>query len=373
MTDQDRILQFLISSGPTIPSKVAKLLNTQILLASAHLSDLSAQGKVKVSHLKIGGTPLYYLPGQEDQLLRFAQNNLNPKDYQVLLRLEAQKILREKDIDLLTKVALRSLRDFSVPLQVTIEGKTELFWKWHLLPEQETSNRIQEKIAASPESASVPAPPSVDALHHQPLAASLPAATLSSATQNRLLMEGAFNPAAPTDTISPLSNHSYLAVPSKTVPPAPEPAMTISSQQKLVPAENTAHAKNSTAPVSPEQRIPEKKILKKREKNTVDEFSAEIDQFLRHLKISIEQRETIRKNAELDLLLKVPSVVGTITYFCKAKNKIKCDEKDISAAYMEAQVKKLPLLFIYTEELSKKAREMLESGAFENAVVLKLK
>ena len=54
MQDQDKILQFLRTVGPTIPSKVAKNINTDILFASAHLSDLSAQGKVKISNLKIG-------------------------------------------------------------------------------------------------------------------------------------------------------------------------------------------------------------------------------------------------------------------------------------------------------------------------------
>ena len=84
MDDQDKILHFLQMTGPTIPGKVAKHIHTEILFASAHLSDLSAQGKVKISHLKIGGSPLYYLSGQEEHLFGFAQNNLNPKDLKVL-------------------------------------------------------------------------------------------------------------------------------------------------------------------------------------------------------------------------------------------------------------------------------------------------
>ena len=62
MQDQDKIIYFLRVVVLTIPSKVAKNINSEILIASAHLSDLSAQGKVKISHLKIGGSPLYYLP-----------------------------------------------------------------------------------------------------------------------------------------------------------------------------------------------------------------------------------------------------------------------------------------------------------------------
>ena len=75
MLDQDKILNFLKVTGPTLPAKVAKNINTNILLASAHLSDLSSQGKVKISKLKIGGSPLYFLPGQEGEQYRFYQGS----------------------------------------------------------------------------------------------------------------------------------------------------------------------------------------------------------------------------------------------------------------------------------------------------------
>ncbi|MFH1276012.1 MAG: hypothetical protein ABIH82_02785, partial [Candidatus Woesearchaeota archaeon] len=72
MLVEDKILDFIKVNGPTLPTKVAKNINQQILFASAHLSDLVSRGKVKISKLKVGGSPLYYLPGQEDQLYPFA-------------------------------------------------------------------------------------------------------------------------------------------------------------------------------------------------------------------------------------------------------------------------------------------------------------
>ena len=84
------------------------------------------------------------------------------------------------------------------------------------------------------------------------------------------------------------------------------------------------------------------------------------------------KQHVLRKNAEALFVVKVPSVVGKMTYICRAKRKNICDEKDISSAYMEAQMKKMPLLFLYTGELSKKAKEMIDAGAFENAVVKKV-
>ncbi len=293
MTEQDKILSLLRMQGPSLPSKVAKALNTQILFASAHLADLTAQGKVKVSTLKIGGSPLYYLPGQEQQLYNFASGNLNPKDYVVLNKLKEQNVLPEKSLELLEKVALRNLKDFAIPLQVTVEGKAELFWKWHLLSEQETTAAIEQLL--------------------NPLPAVQPElpGQLSKVT-----------PESPSAVASPLVREEKTR---KTVPRA----------QK-------------------------------------EDFFPDLERVFRRLSITIDKKETIRKEKELNFLLKVPSAVGAMSYFCKAKNKSKCDEKDLSAAYVEALVKKLPLLFLHTGELSKKAQEMLKSGVMENVMVRKV-
>jgi len=303
MTEQDQILAFLAQSGPTIPSKVAKLLNCQILLASAHLSDLAAQGKVKISHLKYGGSPLYYLAGQEEQLDLFAAGNLNPKDLLVWQRLKGQKLLREQEQDLLTKVALRGLKDFAIPLQVTVEGKTELFWKWHLFSEEETNQKITHLLQPIPASA----------LEDKPL-------------------------------------------------PLPE---TVKALPEQLPEQPKEQQKTLLGEKEEKPKPREKKIIN-------DEFLPEVEKVFSRLKIKVDQKEILRKNAEMNLLVKVPSIVGEMTYFCKAKKKAKCDEKDLAAAYMEAQGKKLPLLFMYTSELTKKAQEMLRSGAFENVVARKI-
>jgi len=302
MTDQDKILQFLRMNGPSLPSKIGKLLGTDLLLASAHLSDLISQGKVKVSSLKIGGSPLYYIPGQEQQLSSFAAGNMNPKDVAVLHSLQDKQLLREAQLPLLDKVALRSLKDFAIPLQVTVDGQKELFWKWHLCSAQEANDILSAYFA--------PAPPEM-----KPVAEILP----------------------PSPLEAPLSLQKTLAEP-------------------------------------PILETEERKALKPRSKykKQEEEFFPLVEEMCKKLKISIEQKETLRKNAELELVLKVPSAVGTMTYFCKAKNKAKCDEKDLSAAYMQAQIKKLPLLLLHTGELTKKAQEMLESGAFENVMVRKV-
>ena len=353
MRDQEKILYFLKVVGPTIPSKVAKNINTEILLASAHLSDLAAQGKVKISNLKIGGSPLYYLPGQEEQLFHFAAGNLNPKDYQVLEMLKQQKIMRENSLDLLSRVAIRSLKDFAIPLHVTIGGDKELFWKWHLLSDEEASVSIKQMLMVREQTAPFQVPE--DSGGQQ-----LPSQTLSESPlmEQQTKLENASG-----------SHHlstSALGQEELSEETAQQQEIAEELQEKIekVLSQNKSKSPRVKRARKPKQEGVQEKIQ--------DDFLPTAESFLADKEIIIQDREIVRKNAEVNLVIKVPSAVGAVTYFCKAKKKIKCDEGDVSAAYMEAQIKKLPLLFIYTHELTKKAQEMLATDAFQNALVAKL-
>ncbi len=327
MIEQDKIMQFLRTVGPTIPSKVAKSIGSDILIASAHLSDLASQGKVKISDLKVGGTPLYYLPGQEAQLYRFAASNLNPKDYLVAERLQQQSILQEAGLDLLSKVALRTIKDFAIPIHVTVNDQKELFWKWYLLSEEQTNAALTALLS----------PPEQE------------------------LQKQAKEVEQQFPEQQQLEQASPMAMPQ-------QESVTI-----IAPQSEEQQQRLTTEPQSiMEERKPKRRMARTPKKMVADEFFPLIEEFCKHHRIEIEEKETIRKNAEMNFKVRVPSVVGKTVYFCKAKNKMRCDDKDISAAYMEAQRKRLPLLFLYTGEIHKKVQEMLDAGTFENTVFRKL-
>ena len=57
---------------------------------------------------------------------------------------------------------------------------------------------------------------------------------------------------------------------------------------------------------------------------------------------------------------KIPSPAGSLTYYVKARNKKKFNDKDVAAAYLEGNEKKLPVLFLITGELTKKAKEIIK-------------
>lgn len=79
----------------------------------------------------------------------------------------------------------------------------------------------------------------------------------------------------------------------------------------------------------------------------------------------------VKKSTELDFIIKIPSPVGPLRYFCKAKTKKKVTHADLSALYVQGETKKLPVLFLTKGELNKKAKGMLENE-FKNMRVQQL-
>ena len=143
MDKNQAILEIISRKGPVIPVQVSKEINDNIMMASARLSELLSSKKIKISSLKIGGSPLYYLPGQEEKLRNFA-NNLGGVDRKAYDLLEQSKVLRDAAMEPAIRVALRQIKDFAVPLQVSYQEKTEIFWKWYLIENKEVEIAIKD-------------------------------------------------------------------------------------------------------------------------------------------------------------------------------------------------------------------------------------
>src|SRR3989344_2642153 len=142
--DED-ILSLMRMRGPLLPADVAKHVKTNILIGSAYLSELASRKKIKISSLKVGGSPLYFLQGQEDKLEEFA-SNLNEKELRAFEILKEQKVLRDTHLTPLMRVALQNIKDFAVPLTVTFDNKKENFWKWHLTSESEFETVVRKEL-----------------------------------------------------------------------------------------------------------------------------------------------------------------------------------------------------------------------------------
>jgi len=64
---QSKVLEYVTSSGPVLPVEVGGALNINSFLAKAYLEELTKAGKINATKETVGGTPIYFAPGQDTQ------------------------------------------------------------------------------------------------------------------------------------------------------------------------------------------------------------------------------------------------------------------------------------------------------------------
>ncbi len=284
MEDREKIISFIRTRGPVLPYQIAKEINTNILFASAMLSELTANKEILISNVKVGGSPLYYLQGQERKLTDFS-DRLHEKEKKAYDLLKEKKILRDTVLEPVERVALREIHDFAKPLRVRIDQKEEIFWKWFLLPNSEAEIIIREMMSP--------------------------------------------NKTSKETKLKPVKK----------------------SEEKEKPVEK----KSEGIEKQPENIQESLGITLDRS----DDLLRRLSDYFQKNKIEVIDLKVIRKNSEADLIVKIPSAAGFLTYFCKAKGKKKCNDGDLSSAYLKGGSKKLPVLFITTGEVTKRAMELL--------------
>jgi hypothetical protein len=295
---RERIVELVRAKGPVLPVQVSKEIGTDILMASAHLAELTASHRLKISAIKVGGSPLYYLQGQEEMLQKFTAN-MNDKEKKAYDSLRQSMILRDSEQEPVMRVALREIKDFAVPLNVTHDDSREVFWKWYLTPNDEAEKIIKLKLDIQEK----PAERKIEEKIQKP-----------EAVQKQV-----------KDKLEPVQKELVKEKPS---------------QAKQVPEK----------PKEPKKYAPRDKE---------DNFLKDLMKFFEKSKINVISSEIVKKNSEIDFLVEIPSVVGNLQYYCKARNKKKISDSDLSNAYVKGQLKRLPVIVLSPGELSAKANEMI--------------
>src|SRR3989344_4986978 len=144
-----KIIEIIQRRGPSLPMSLAKELRMNSLFISAFLSELASEKKVKVSHLKVGGSPLYFIEGQEEKLEPF-HTYLPQKEIEAFQLLKLNKILKDTEQEPAIRVAIRSIRDFAIGFK----KDDEIYWRYYLVSEGEVENLLEpkQKIEISSES-----------------------------------------------------------------------------------------------------------------------------------------------------------------------------------------------------------------------------
>ena len=140
---KSKVISILQRNGPSLPVKISKGIEENIIFAGAVLSELASNKKVLISSAKIGGSPVYYLPGQEPSLSKVLYPYLKDVYKKVHDLLRQKIILRDKELEPWQRAALRESKDFAVMLNLT---SGEIFWRWYLNSDKEAEPLIKKYL-----------------------------------------------------------------------------------------------------------------------------------------------------------------------------------------------------------------------------------
>jgi len=319
-----KIMSSISERGPSLPVHVSKAVGIEPMLASAILSELLKERKIKLSNLRVGSSPLYLIPGQEAKLENFI-DNLNHVEREAFKKLKDNKILDDEKQEPKIRVALRQIKDFAIPVQS--KGKT--LWKFFTVPNE----KIQEAIADEEEIA------------------------IGERVIGQKILEGIHQEKI-NEIEAQRKQHEFEI-----------------KKQKLLEVEEEAkkilEAPQTITIPTPKEEIIEIKIekpleVKPKHIHTVHPKNKQQEKFLEEIQASL-----INKNIELisieeynqkQIIAKIRfnSAPEQITLLF-AYDKKRVDEKDVIKAHKKASLLKLPFFILCKGEISKKMQDQINA------------
>jgi|TARA_B100000315_G_C14529621_1_gene565521 hypothetical protein len=313
-----KIIGVLDEKGPSLPINIAKALEISSLFISAFLSELTNQKRIKVSSLKVGGSPLYYLKGQEKKLEDYYKY-LHPRESEAFLLLREHRVLKDRDQDPATRVALRSIKDFSVGFKMD----NDIYWRFVSVSKEEVDgilngNVIEEKVEEEKNIEEEKVEESVQ------------------------------------EKVREVVEEKVEEKIEKENPRMIEPVV------KEIKIKSESDNKFNNPLVMD-------KVIKKKEKPR-SEFVQQVISFINERGLQIVEEKDY-KAKEYNCVVQIKSELGIINFLTQAKDKKRITESDFKKLLSNAQSIPLPAFMLYTGEIGNSAKDYLK----EYSSVLKAK
>ncbi len=335
---KEKALQTVRSRGPLLPVQITKELGVNVLFAGALLSELVDNGVLKISNTKIGGSPVYYVAGQEGKL-QALRDKLNDKQQKAFDMLKSSKILRDSSQEPVIRASLRDIKDFAIPLRVTAGPIQEIFWKWYLCADVEVEPIIKDQMGLIEKQKGISSQTDVQK-------------QLTEIEKELKRLEGEKSKL----TEKPIEQEVKEELKKEeTIQEKPRKIRKKEVSQQAAPAQiqDTLQLQNAN-------KIDE-----------TDQFMNRVIDYFTKNNIVYSGVKQIKKDKDFESIVVIPTAVGNVNYFCKAKNKQKINDADLSLLYAQSQMKKLPILLITTGEPTKKAQELINKE-FKNITIKRI-
>ncbi len=320
---KNRIIEILKTHGPSLPIQIAKATSMNSLFISAFLSELCDDKKVKMSSLKVGGSPLYLLDGQEEQLEKF-YNYLHPKEAEAFTLLKNNKILKDSEQDPAIRVALRSIKDFAV----SFKDDAEIYWRYLQVPESEVIEILSKE---------------------------------NKEIEIKEILKEEIEIIKPKKAKPESSEELSEANISEPIPKielaAEKPIEKTKKIRKRI--KKSAEIQKSLV-IENEFKNPLVEIVEKPKKLKPKSFFVlKAIEFLKNNNFEILEEKDF-KVKEYNCIVKINSDLGPINFLTQAKDKKSVSDSDLKKLLSQSQSIPLSALMLYTGELNKKAKEYAE-------------
>jgi outer membrane biosynthesis protein TonB len=336
MDYRERILE-LVKASPVQPTGLGKILGKDSLMASAMLSEMSSKGLLKISKLKVGSSPLYYSADHPEHLLNYMES-MNEKDKRAADLLKEKKVLQDDTLSPLQKVCMRAIKDFALPLEVTLNESKIVFWKWFLTSDEEAGELIKKIVENMSKLEKLEEP---EKKIEKQLEKAEPETKIEKEPE-KIKEEPKIKPEKPK------TKSKKSKVKSKLKKIEPEKEEIIEKEQETEPE---IEYKQSEQQIQQPQRTIRPVFV-----DLGDPFLKKVKAFFDNNNITIHEVNTIKKKTEFDLVIEIPTPLGNLFYFCKAKNNKRISNSDLSSAFVQGQLKKLPVVFLSSGVLTKPAQ-----------------
>lgn len=329
---KEKIIKFLQDNGPSLPVSIGHAIEMDPMIATAITSELIESSKVKTSNMKIGSSPLYLLPGQEEKLIEFI-DNLKTIERQAVEKLKEKKILSDDEQEPATRVALRGIKDFASPFRYN----DKIMWKYAFITDEEARKIIQNPSNDEKEE-------EVDEQLEK---------TRKAQENEEIFKEEETEDDGDENTEE-----------NKEKETEDDDSNNDENEPEIVPKGweiKKEEIKQKKQP-EPEPQTKIENIFSKEDKEPEPEFLTEVKKFLK--KKEIEFLEEIRtEKKEVMARVRINSQLGDIDMLLIAKDKKTTNKDEIKASIQMATNTDMPCLLIIRKEPTKSIQALLENNS----------
>jgi len=141
---KEKIIELIKKLGPIVPTDISKELGVDSYIVSAVLSELVRDGSIFYSHKKMTTSPLYYIKGQEDLVMKRLIPTLKIPEINILEFFSKNKLVSRDNLEPQQRYMVDDLKDFIAPIFLKIDGEDKVFFKHFSITESEIREKFSE-------------------------------------------------------------------------------------------------------------------------------------------------------------------------------------------------------------------------------------